>query len=214
MRPHFYIFLDCDGVLHPATWRIPGLIAEGDKRVAEDLLHVYAAGLGYRAFCAGLPFSCLPEFEISIRPFLDHIEIIISSSWRASPEKYAAILEAMTEDVRKRVVGTTPTENPTPWKGRGRPYEIYQWLREHADPDGLAIVIDDDDTYDWHNITNEALLLVVPTSRGFTQDDSHSLRLLLSMDPENVAALKAVLPRVHGQQARLEWVAARITPNL
>lgn len=60
----FYLFLDVDGVLHRMTFA-----PDGEPRLPRDELLL----------------SRLPLLEKTIRPHLEHLEIIVSSSWRLHP---------------------------------------------------------------------------------------------------------------------------------
>src|SRR5579863_1120036 len=140
MSPQFYIFLDVDGVLHPARWGVPGITVEQMRSMSPGQYELEAALRGFRAMAEGPPLSHLSQFEEAIQPHLDKLQIVISSSWRHDVVTYNALLEAMSPPVRARVLGGTP-------KDRSRPLAINQWLHEHAGPDFAAIVVDDDESH-------------------------------------------------------------------
>lgn len=172
MASPWYIFLDVDGVLHPASWGAPRPSHDALLSTADRESSLHAALRGLRAVPDGLPFSCLPTFEQAVRAHLDHIEIIISSSWRESPELYESILEAMSADIRARVIGATPV-------GPERPWEINRWLEIHGQPNRGAIAIDDDDGHRWHMLDARAVLLLTQTAKGFTAEDALRLEGIL-----------------------------------
>ena len=74
------LFLDFDGVLHP----------EGEGHLPND----------------GTDFCFLPRLEELLREF-PHVRIVISSSWRERLA-YPTLLKPFSEDIRARIIGTTP----------------------------------------------------------------------------------------------------------
>lgn len=192
-----YIFLDVDGVLHPARWGVPGITPAQEARLSIGEYELQAAIRGLRATVDGPLFSCLPLFEAVVRPHLDHLQIVITSSWRRRPESYQAMLAAMSPDVRARVTGATPT-------GRDRADEVNRWLQEHAAEDARSIVVDDDDTHDWRFLTRRAILMLAVTERGFDEEDGRCLARLLDISPSVFDALRAALPAVCNRQALVD----------
>lgn len=144
MNPHFYLFLDADGVLHPMDLRIRGMTREemkstGARSLSE--LQLLAAVRGFENVSNELPLSRVPLLEQTIRPFLAHIEIVISSSWRLQKAALKQLLDCMSDDVRARVIGVTPKRLRM---GDCRPDEIRAWLEKHGKRGVTAIVLDDD----------------------------------------------------------------------
>lgn len=201
MNTNFVLFLDVDGVLHPARWGVPGITPEAARAMSSEDFQLYAALGGYRAVPEGPLFSCLVQFEAAIRPFLDQLQIVISSSWRTKSELYEAILAAMSPDVRTRVAGVTPKRSSY----YGRPAEINQWFRQHRDLECPAIVLDDDDTHDWRYLDRRALLFLVNTEQGFIEEDSRCLAKLLSLDPKAFAAVQQDLPTPCWREVLMSW---------
>lgn len=183
----YYIFLDVDGVLHPADWKVPGLTAEQVQNMSFDEYEYHARTLGLHAVVNGPTFSCLSNFEKAVYPHLDHIKIVISSSWRHTDDAYEEVLVAMSEDVRARVAGPTPQDT-------NRVTEINRWLQEYGDSDARAIVIDDDDTQHWYQLDNRGILLLTVTESGFIEKDAEGLAYLLSLDKDNFDVLRTRLP--------------------
>lgn len=185
----FVIFLDVDGVLHPVTWSIPGVSAADLATLSPDDYGLLAGVGGLYAVPVGTPFSRLPTLEAVLRPFLTCTSIVISSTWRRNPEKYATLMRAFSADVRARIVGMTPTGVPG-----GRPMEIASWLDKHDDPDALPIVIDDDSTAAWWAIADRGVG-IRPGQAAFSDDEAALLRALLSLSPDGVQWLKSTLVR-------------------
>lgn len=174
MATQWYIFLDVDGVLHPASWGTPRQGHQVGLSTTTGESSLQAAPRGLWARPDGLPFSCLAVFEHAVRAHLEDLEIIISSSWREEPALYESILEAMSPDVRMRVTGATPV-------GHERPWEINRWLELHGQPSWRAIVIDDDNGHRWRMLDPRAVLFLTHTSKGFTVEDAKRLEALLEI---------------------------------
>lgn len=203
MSVRLYIFLDVDGVLHPATWQVPGITAEQRQSMTPADYALAVAIGGTRAVPDGELFSRLPLLEQTIRLHLEDLEIVITSSWRLDPEAYGALLEAFSPDVRARIAGPTPRIGKRPW-------EIRTWLDQQDNPEALPVVIDDDFSHDWRRIEHKAVLLFTDTKLGFSDEDARALKALLALYPSDVAALKAKLPELRHWRSWLVWIEKRV----
>lgn len=195
----YYLFLDVDGVLHPASWGIPGITPEQAAAMPREDFHLQAALRGFVAQPVGVLFSQVPVFEAAIRPYLDEVEFVITSSWRLQPELYDQVLNAFSPDVRARVAGPLPL-------GR-RPLGINVWLREHGKPGTAGIVIDDDESHEWRHLRNSTIVMFTVTERGFTEKDGQCLAKLLSLDPAAFAALVKTVPRECSAERLMDAIA-------
>lgn len=201
----FILFLDVDGVLHPVTWTIPGKAEADLAKLSIDEFGLLASVRGIYAVPTGTPFSHLPALEAVLRPHLAELSIVISSSWRKDPERYAQLLEAFSADVRARIVGMTPH------LGGGRPREIYDWLKTHADPGALPVVIDDDNTHDWRHVSDRVVCLHPGDQLAFSDADAAILEALLSLRPEVVQRLTTKLGTFNAtreicKRDALQWI--------
>lgn len=183
---HFIIFLDVNGVLHACEWTIPGVSRADMAKLSMDDFSLLAGVRGWYAVPSESQFARLPLLESVIQPFLDDVQLVISSSWRKNPTKYEQLLQALSPDVRARVVGATPVQ------GMGRPREIYDWLTTHGSAETLPIVIDDDESHDWCRIS-DTVARIHPGSNGFSQQDAWLLEALLTLTSAQVQRLKAKL---------------------
>lgn len=111
------LFLDFDGVLHPEY---------DGMAVPEEV-----------AFCH------LLRFEAIMRDF-PAVEIVISSMWRYY-FPLEALRERFSEDIRPRIIGTTPLIEREDGKylPARRESEILQWLADNARQDEDWIALDD-----------------------------------------------------------------------
>lgn len=104
-------------------------------------------GVLHPEFCkASEHFKCLPHLESVLRRVPD-CEIVISSSWRLT-RPLPALVEALSAEVRMRVVGTTPTkvlpgELPESLMAYEREAECHAWLRAHERAHLPWLAIDD-----------------------------------------------------------------------
>ena len=91
-------------------------------------------------------FEHLPRFEAILRDF-PQIEVVISSSWR---ETYSldALLNFFSEDVRPRIVGTTPviTTKWPPYPRHIRHKEIQEYMALKSYDTRSWFALDDDPT--------------------------------------------------------------------
>lgn len=202
MGTRTYIFLDVDGVLHPATWQVPGLTPEQEQAMTHEEFAFAAAIGGMRAVPEGELFSRLALLEQTLRPHLDTLEIAITSSWRLHVEAYDALLGALSPDVRARVAGPTPRYGKRPW-------EIRAWLDQQDNPEALPVIIDDDLTHAWDRIGRQVVMLFTDRKLGFSDEDAYALKALLTLNPSDVAALKAKLPELRVWRSWLEWIEKR-----
>lgn len=120
-------------------------------------------------------FRCLPIFEEVVREF-DELRVVITSDWRTlySLPKLRA---RFSEDIRSRIVGTTPLILP---KGGGNMYglrerEARQWLLQHSANDIHWLAIDDAPG----NWPTRSRLLLTDFKRGFTVEDAERMRRMV-----------------------------------
>ncbi|MDE2465353.1 MAG: hypothetical protein KGO02_16815, partial [Alphaproteobacteria bacterium] len=129
--PQFYLFLDVDGVLHRMVYESDG---QPSLPRDEQLL------------------SRLPLLEKTIRPHLQQLSIIVSSSWRLHLPSLEVLLDEMSEDVRARVIGSTPSGTRL---HDCRPDEIRLWLEQNGKPGVTAIALDDAGPHGWRTNFSE-----------------------------------------------------------
>lgn len=196
----FYIFLDVDGVLHPANWQVPGLTQEQEKALAPEELTLAVGLRGLWAMPDGPLFSRLPLLEKALQPYLGEIEIVITSSWRRRQEAYQVLLDAFSPDVRARIAGITPVCN----SDFGRSKEINVWLRESGNPEVPAIVLDDDELCDWGHLTKQSIFFKIQTEQGFVEEDRQCLQKVLSLGRPQFNTLREtmVMSGVYGELMR------------
>lgn len=140
------LFLDFDGVLHP----------EGEGHLPSD----------------GTEFCFLPRLETLLRQF-PHVDVVISSSWRERLP-YEALIEPFSEDIRRRIIGTTPSRRP----GRAHSYahretEILAWIELHGVEGQKWVALDD---AEWQFDTHKDRLVVCGSLSGFDEIAAHELR--------------------------------------
>lgn len=165
----FYLFLDVDGVLHRFELQIHGR-PKGTPITLGRILDY-----GCDAILTSPPLSRLPLLEQVIRPYLDRLQIVVSSSWRLYPESYDHLLTAMSPDVRDCVVGRTPSDI-----GGGRPIEISTWLADHGEPGSQVIAIDDNLTEWWADLPDGSVFIGTDFAVGFSDLDGRVLTKLLA----------------------------------
>lgn len=130
------IFLDFDGVLTPLPPRVRG---EFDW------------------------FARLPVFEKAIRPWLEQIEIVVSSTWRLTVplEKIKA---SFSPDVAHRIISITGPDLGDRCK------EIEKWAKEHGCETWLAI-----DDHAAPFVKCPERLIAVDRRVGFSEADAAAL---------------------------------------
>lgn len=119
-------------------------------------------------------FRCLPELEAVLRDYPE-TRVVIASDWRTlfSLPKLAA---RFSEDIRPRVIDTTPTIFPR------KPDELYglrerearQWLARRG-PTAQWLAIDDAPG----NWPTRARLVLTDFKHGFTDEDAGRMRRML-----------------------------------
>lgn len=107
------LFLDFDGVLHPAV--------DGEPTSAGEV------------------FVHLPRFESVMREF-PGVDIVISSSWRTQIPM-PKILARFSPDIAARIVGSTPNLDAAPLARREN--EILAWLAATGRGDEPWLALDD-----------------------------------------------------------------------
>lgn len=119
-------------------------------------------------------FRCLPELEAVLRDYPE-TRVVIASDWRTL-FSLPKLVARFSEDIRPRVIDTTPTIFPR------KPDELYglrereanQWLaRKGGDAQWLAI---DDAPGNW---PTRARLVLTDFKRGFTDEDAGRMRRML-----------------------------------
>lgn len=108
------LFLDVDGVLHPA-------------------------GSDY-SFSSRF-FSHLPLLEELLREFRS-VDVVISSDWRLS-ESIEQLQRYFSEDIRHRIMGATPKLDPDVAGLHRRQLEIQAWLAGNCCSDAEWVALDD-----------------------------------------------------------------------
>lgn len=167
----FYLFLDVDGVLHPIHWTIPGLTAEDEARLAPSELQIYMATRGLVAVPDGQLLGCLPLLEDTLRLHLDQVDIVISSSWRRQKSAYRMLMDAMSKDVRARVVGKTQPLGRRSW-------EIESWLKKHGKPGVVPVILDDTES-EGRGLGHFGVWIKPKVSTGFGLPEAQALRQVL-----------------------------------
>lgn len=178
-----YLFLDVDGVLHGVDWRRQPVM---DTKATIPVFRV------------DHPLSRLPTFEQVIRPYLDHLVIVISSDWRLFPEYYDHLLQAMSPDVRACVTGGTPRD-----LHGGRPVEISAWLAQHGKTGAPTVVIDDDVDQPWELLPSGSTLIGTDYAVGFSDLDGEVLGKLLADDQGEVKRVNRVWRIVTEEEKRV-----------
>lgn len=145
------LFLDFDGVLHP---EYDGMAVP--KEVA---------------------FCHLPRFEAIMRDF-PAVEIVISSMWRYY-FPLESLRERFSEDIRARIIGTTPLveREEDKYLPARREGEILQWLAENARQDQDWIAIDD---ATWQFPTHRSRVIGCVHFKGFDDEAADVLRTRLT----------------------------------
>lgn len=149
-----FLFLDVDGVLHPLNEK--HLPAEADYE------HILARGQGSGntidpetgvKTAIVLDGEFLPRCMRALKRIHDDagipIKIVLSSTWRETPEGRHAVNKQLKTVGLPRVHGYTPMLSATPGPCR-RAREIWQWLRDNGDnakvsPETKFVVLDDAD---------------------------------------------------------------------
>lgn len=155
--PRFYLFLDVDGVLHRMVFK-----PDGQPRMPDDEQIL----------------SRLPLLEETIRPHLQQISIVISSSWRLHPQFLEGLLESMSEDVRARVIGSTPRGTRM---HDSRADEIRLWIEQNGEPGVTAIALDDHSPHGWRTEFRDwGIWLQTDPERAFDSQEAAGLAQILA----------------------------------
>lgn len=122
-------------------------------------------------------FRCLPLIETVVRAH-EEARIVISADWRML-FSMSELLQHFAEDIRPRIVGTTP--HLVPRRGTDlhglREREALSWLSQHeADVGKVAWCAIDDAPGNW--LTRSRLILT-DFKRGFTEEDAAHLHRML-----------------------------------
>lgn len=116
-QPIVYLFLDFDGVTHPLF-----------------------AGSGHQPW-EHKPFCYLDQIEGAIRRIRQPVRVVIASTWR-KPRDLEQLRAPFAPDIRPLVVGKTPVIGSGNTPG-ARLVEVRAWMAQHAQPQDLAVAIDD-----------------------------------------------------------------------
>jgi len=146
------LFLDFDGVLHPATPRRDRPVAESRK------------------------FSYLPRLERVLREH-DDWQLVITSSWREH-QPWEFLLQPFDQDIVSRVVGKTPLLHckETPYPRHPRFEEISLYLASLSGEESSWLALDDDSRL--YPADCRQLILC---DDGFREAEERTLRHALSM---------------------------------
>lgn len=141
------LFLDFDGVLHPANPR-RGLPPEINR-----------------------PFSCLPRLESVLRAF-PQVRLVISSSWREH-RAWDDLLRPFAPDIAPRVVGATRVINQKwpPYSKHPRYDEIQAFLSDRGWENHPWVALDDDP-----GLYKPGLQNLIICNDGFYEEDEAVLR--------------------------------------
>lgn len=145
------LFLDFDGVLHPAFPKRE--LADGENQ----------------------PFSYLPRLENVLRDYSE-LRIVIVSSWREK-QPWENILKAFTPDIAARIIGATPvlkTKEP-PYPKHPRHDEVLAYLRTNGLTESFWVGLDDDASLYPPNCRN-----LIVCADGFRDAEENALRAALS----------------------------------
>jgi hypothetical protein len=146
------IFLDFDGVLHPAYPR---------KTLPAN---------------ENLPFSYLPRLERVVRDF-PASRIVISSSWRIN-RPWENVISAFSRDITARIIGATPVliQKEPPYQRYTRYKEILDFLDNKNLSAVQWIALDDDPELYPKKCQN-----LILCADGFHDAEEKSLRDVMSM---------------------------------
>ncbi len=123
-------------------------------------------------------FRCLPLLEAVLREHPE-VRIVISADWRML-FSLSELVAHFSEDLRSRIVGTTP--HLVPQRGHDlhglREREAMLWLAQH-EPDLTAVswCAIDDAPGNW---LSRSHLILTDFKRGFTEEDAERLRRMLT----------------------------------
>mmetsp|Transcript_36156 Transcript_36156/g.84645 ORF Transcript_36156/g.84645 Transcript_36156/m.84645 type:complete len:238 (+) Transcript_36156:3-716(+) len=187
------LFLDVDGVLHPASCGIQLQMALGS---AEDSSLTHFTTGEYGLF-QPRAMKCLARILVC-----SGARVVLSSAWRALPGGRQAV------DLVLRRWGLLPVYSVTPGEGADRRVDhIWTWLSEHRDQvEGYAVVDDMDlslDSTSFHSQPSRIAAHFVRTPGTVGLSSGHVSRLLaklqkeptLPKDPTGIAALLPSLPK-------------------
>ncbi|OLQ02962.1 Ribosomal RNA large subunit methyltransferase Cfr [Symbiodinium microadriaticum] len=188
------LFLDVDGVLHPASCGIQLQMALGSE---DSSLTQFTTG-EYGLF-QPRAMKCLARIL-----FCSGARVVLSSAWRALPGGRQAV------DLVLRRWGLLPVYSVTPGEGADRRVEhIWTWLSEHRDKvEGYAVVDDMDLSLDSTSLHSQPSLIAahfVRTPGTVGLSSGHVSRLLAKLQKEptlpkaedstGIAALLPSLPK-------------------
>jgi hypothetical protein len=134
-------------------------------------------------------FTALPQLQQSMRR-LPRLEVVISSSWREVFD-FEDLVELFDEDLRDRIVGSTPVLNQDTEFVRQR--ECEQWMRTHRPPDHEWLALEDEQALFEPGCPH---LLLVSGSKGLQLEDLTRLDERLSQALARVSELKLAHERV------------------
>jgi hypothetical protein len=141
-------------------------------------------------------FRCLPLIEAVVREF-DEARIVIASDWRML-FSLSKLVARFSEDIRPRVIGTTP--HMIPKRGEElhglREREAMLWLAQH-EPDIRSVpwCALDDAPGNW---MTRSRLVLTDFKRGFAEEDAVVLRRMLT-------TFRAGTPELEPPRSALRW---------
>mmetsp|Transcript_57356 Transcript_57356/g.134259 ORF Transcript_57356/g.134259 Transcript_57356/m.134259 type:complete len:242 (-) Transcript_57356:70-795(-) len=189
------LFLDVDGVLHPASDGIQFQVALG----SEEPYSLSNFATGEYGLFRPRAMNCLARILVC-----SGARVVLSSAWRALPGGRQAV------DLVLRRWGLPPVYSCTPGEGADRRVErIWSWLAEHRDQvEGYAVVDDMDLSLetDYTGFRTQPSCIAghfvrTPSAVGLTS--GHVARLLAKLqkeptlpeDSEGIGALLPLLPK-------------------
>ncbi len=133
-------------------------------------------------------FTALPQLQQSMRRH-PRLEVVISSSWREVFD-FKDLVELFDEDLRTRIVGSTPVlEQDTEFV---RQRECEQWMRTHCPPDQEWVALEDEKALFEPGCPR---LLLVDGSKGMQLEDCKRLDERISEALARVPELKLARER-------------------
>jgi len=187
------LFLDVDGVLHPAaSGSVGATISAPVRGYGAPPIVSHDMGDAASTFFGRAQMQCLSKV---VRE--SGAEIVLSSAWRLQPCGVAAVNRALLRNGLPAILSCTPSGGGS----SSRVDEIWAWLasRPPNEIEGYAVVDDTDLSYDecgsYGNRTSKISQHFVRTPSGKGLASSHVLRLLakLKMKPKLPSVADALL---------------------
>ncbi len=150
------LFLDFDGVLHP-------FFPRPDRSDEDNQL-----------------FSYLPRLEAVLREWGDW-QIVIASSWREN-RPWERVIQAFSQDIAARIVGSTPVIKPKepPYSKHPRYDEVLAYLAANGRAEATWIALDDDPRLYPTDCPN-----LILCDDGFREAEEVALRAVMARNTPN-----------------------------